>query len=376
MLAAVIPSGEFFPAAAIGAAFAGEPAVRASVACLDSATSALSLAVRMAREMRAVDAPEVVVPAYSCPDIPAAVIGAGAWPVPVDVEAGSPYPRAASIAAALGPNTVAVISASLFGRDAPDLVAVDATCRQAGVLHIVDRAQSLPELTASRPDAVEVYSCGRGKPVSLGYGGLLVVGERQLEFLARQRQHIGASSASLAARTKLLARALLLRAATTGPGTFVARRLPFMGVGTTRYHAAGAPRFVPATLLGAVEHSLANPRAWPNAAARVYDAHAWQSATPLFEAGSSPPLWRYPVLLRDAAARDRITAMPRAGDLGLSALYRREVSTYLPPEALPARLRGAAWPNAHELGARLLTLPVHSRVDERIALDILRRVDP
>ena len=376
LFAAVIPSGEYFPASAIGAAFAADPVARASVACLDSATSALALAVRMARESRAVAAPEVVVPAYSCPDIPAAVIGAGAWPVPVDVEPGAPYPSAARVAAALGPQTVAVISASLFGRDAPDLDALSAVCREAGVLHIIDRAQSPPVLTASRPDTVEVYSCGRGKPLSLGYGGVLIAGEQHIEALARQQRQFAASRARASGRAKLLSRALLLRVATTGPGTFVARRLPFMGVGTTRYREAGPPRLAPAVLLRAIEHSLAQPRAWPNRAARVYDAHAWNSATPLFEASGSPPLWRYPVLLREAGAQQRIATLRSAGDLGVNALYRREVSSYLPPEALPPRLREATWPHAREFGSRLLTLPVHSRVDERTALEVLRLVDP
>jgi dTDP-4-amino-4,6-dideoxygalactose transaminase len=376
LFAAVVPSGENFPLSAIGAAFARDPAARASVACLDSATSALALGVRMACETRPLAAPEVIVPAYSCPDIPAAVIGAGAWPVPVDVEPGAPYPSAARVAAALGPQTVAVISASLFGRDAPDLGAVGAVCREAGLLHIIDRAQSLPVFASSQPDTVEVYSCGRGKPVSLGFGGVLIAGEQRIEALARQQRHIAIPRAGLSGRAKLLARALLLRAATTGPGTFLARRLPFLGVGTTRYHAAGPPRWAPAVLLRAVEDALSRPRAWPNRAARVYDSHAWSSATPLFEAGVSPPLWRYPVLLREAGAQQRIASLRSAGDLGVSALYRREVSTYLPPAALPSRLRDATWPHAHDLGSRLLTLPVHSRVDERTALEILRLVDP
>ncbi len=373
----MIPSGEYFTATAIGAAFAAEPAnVPPSVACLDSATSALALAVRMASELRAVSAPEVIVPAYSCPDIPAAVIASGALPVPVDVEPGSPYPSAPGVSAACTAQTVAVISASLFGRDAPDIHAVSDVCRNNAVLHIIDRAQSPPSLTACRPDVVEVYSCGRGKPVSLGYGGLLVVGEQLTGALTRQRAQNGVPGETLSARAKLLLRSMLLRAAATGPGMFLARRIPFAGVGMTRYRQAAPPRFVSSTLIKAVEDSLLKRPPWPNIAARVYDKHTWRGATPLFDARTSPPLWRFPVLLRDAGAQARIIAAPGAGDLGLSALYRREVSTYLPQDALPPRLRSEQWPHARDLGAKLLTLPVHSRVGERTALAVLRMVDP
>ena len=55
-----------------------------------SGTAALAAACEMAVQDSAIDNPEIIIPAYTCPDVVSAVEKAGAIPVIVDLEINSP----------------------------------------------------------------------------------------------------------------------------------------------------------------------------------------------------------------------------------------------------------------------------------------------
>jgi dTDP-4-amino-4,6-dideoxygalactose transaminase len=83
-----------------------------------------------------VESPEVLIPAYGCPDLVAAVVAQGATPVVVDLaDQQTPRMDTESVAAAITSNTVAVIAVDFLG--IPErLDALSAICQANNLLLI------------------------------------------------------------------------------------------------------------------------------------------------------------------------------------------------------------------------------------------------
>ena len=144
-----------------------------------SGTEALSLAVRFAiADHSCVDSPEVLMPAYGCPDLVAAVIAQGATPVLVDLaDHQTPFMSIHGVEAAITCNTVAIIAVGFLGL--PErLEALADVARANTLLLIEDSAQCFPpksiEAGCYLADLI-VLSFGRGKPINLMGGGALLI---------------------------------------------------------------------------------------------------------------------------------------------------------------------------------------------------------
>ena len=81
----------------------------------DSGTSALAAAILCAVGLKKVREPEVLLPAYGCPDLVSAVLYAGAKPVLVDLEVDRPWMDLDSLERKITANTVAIIGVALLG---------------------------------------------------------------------------------------------------------------------------------------------------------------------------------------------------------------------------------------------------------------------
>ncbi|HCW91021.1 MAG TPA: hypothetical protein DHU56_13365 [Marinobacter sp.] len=153
-----------------------------------SGTEALSLAVRLAiADHPGIDSPEVLMPAYGCPDLVAAVVAQGATPVLVDLADGqTPYMDIAGVEAAITDNAVAIIAVGFLGlpERLSDLVSVS---RANKLLLIEDSAQCFPPKSVNTGNAeadLVVLSFGRGKPINLMGGGALLVRKDHQERFA------------------------------------------------------------------------------------------------------------------------------------------------------------------------------------------------
>ena len=147
----------------------------------DSGTSALAASILAAVNVKGASKPEVILPAYGCPDLISAVVFAGAKPVLVDLEAERPWMDLEQVSAHITGHTVAVIAASLCG--IPErLGALRQITEQAELLLIEDSAQLFPGSIdeANWQGDLVVISFGRGKPVSLLGGGAVLFRDKRI----------------------------------------------------------------------------------------------------------------------------------------------------------------------------------------------------
>ena len=334
-----------------------------------SGTAALAAAVIAAMAQRRCEQPEVLLPAYACPDLISAVLFAGATPVLVDLEPARPWMSLTQLQRKLGEQTVAVIAVNLFGI-AERIEAIQQLAHSVGAMVIEDSAQGFPlagEQDYWRADTV-VVSFGRGKPVSLLGGGAVL--SRQPDGLPRRE--ITPVTASQRASTRF--KAGLYNRLIHPRLYWMLLAMPFLHLGETRYHPltslAGMDAMRHALLPGNIENYQ---RAGVEAQQQLDETIHADGVLKLAPACNTPAtrrLLRYPLLV-EPGRRERILARLNAAGLGASVLY----PAILPeidglPDSLALR-QGAReairsqYPNAVDFAGRLLTLPTHSRVRPR-----------
>jgi dTDP-4-amino-4,6-dideoxygalactose transaminase len=145
---------------------------------VDSGTSALALAFLSAKSLRGeVASPEVIVPGYCCPDLLSAAHFAGFTPVIIDIEVDDPALNQQALKQVITENTVAIVAINFLGVTENIKMFEQLKLEYPRVFVVEDNAQWFPgegELNLLFGDFV-AFSFGRGKPVSLLGGGLLLV---------------------------------------------------------------------------------------------------------------------------------------------------------------------------------------------------------
>ena len=198
---------------------------------LDSGTSALTLALRATR--RRGEQPQVALPAYACPDVGTAALGAGFGIRLYDVDPHTLQPDLDSLRAALTAGATHVVCTHLFGR-LVDLEAVAPLAAAAGAVLIEDAAQhaggSLRRVRGGALAAVSILSFGRGKGINAGGGGAL-------SWSAPAALALEPVQGPAPSEGKILATALLVDRLASPWVYRIPAHLPGLGLGATTYHA-------------------------------------------------------------------------------------------------------------------------------------------
>ena len=337
-----------------------------------SGTSALAAAVSAAISRKPVPAPEVLVPAYTCPDVISAILFAGAKPVLVDLVAQRPWLDLDAVDRCMNRNTVAIVAINFLGiRER--IASLRAKAAASDAVLIEDSAQSFPldaqDIGESSGDLM-VLSFGRGKPVSLLGGGAVLVRDTALSRLLPQRAvRANDMRARVRFRLQIAAYNFLRR-----PSAYwLLEALPFLGLGQTVFKPLPAiePPIPSLDALGANIDAYRQggqaQRGWRTMLADRKPRGVVDLAA-VCGANVTTRLLRYPLLV-DNVARDHVhTALQRAG-LGSSRLYQQVLPTVVGiPESVRAQ---GEFPNAARFAASLITLPTHDNVTER---DIARTI--
>ncbi|MEX0729898.1 MAG: DegT/DnrJ/EryC1/StrS family aminotransferase [Aquisalimonadaceae bacterium] len=364
---------------AVAEAVKGDPGARQTAGLLFAdAKGALRFVLECMR-VRCPQRDEVIIPAYTCYSVPAAVIAAQLRVVLCDVSPETLDFRYAQLAGLAGPRTLAIVAGHLF-RSPVDYPALRATAASAGAFLIDDAAQGgdVGTLRECGADA-RIRSFGRGKPVSAGGGGLLSIADGPLrEDTARACARLP-DAPLLQSVTEAVS--VIAAAVMTHPRLYwLPARLPFLHLGETRYPdavtTAPGSRFVRALL----------PRA--ESAGRVLDSvrrehcrHyrlALSCARGLQPAQHRNPDYaphRFPIYVRPQVQASCLRSL---GRLGVSRMYPGSLNQLRCLEARAVRFK-EPMPGAEWLAAHLLTLPTHHRVtaDSReIIIRTLRRASP
>lgn len=334
-----------------------------------SGTSALAACVQAVVARHKVKSPEVLVPAYGCPDVVSAVLHAGARPVFIDLVPGGPWIDLDQLENRIGPATVAVIAINFLG--IPERIAqLRVLTAQAGLTIIEDCAQAFPwrreEVAALAGDFV-VLSFGRGKPVSLLGGGAVL---SRSDELSRLLPSVGDGSRRGASRIYFRLRVAAYNLLRKPRLYWALDALPFVGLGGTVFvplpDMESPDRDLLRNLQANIERYQRLGRLVQDRLREMLSRSSLSALTDLAEScseGSRPRLLRYPLLVHGAGARDRIySALHRQG-LGVSRMYSQPMVDI--PGVRKAVRVDAQFPNAQRFAEELLTLPTHAQVRRR-----------
>lgn len=330
------------------------------VLLLDSGTSALSLALRATAGERG---RPVAIPAFACYDIATAVDGAGVPFVFYDIDPSTLGPDFASLRRALEAGADRVVLVHLYGVPV-DLDLAGSLAREYGALLIEDAAQGSgggwDGRTLGASGSLGILSFGRGKGITGGTGGALLANDaRGRAALATARTLTGPGRTSLREVVALLAQWLLARRWLY----WLPAALPFLGLGETTYRAprpaARISAFACGVLRGTVRESGRE-----EGIRRANAAALLARIAPQVGAAVAVPPRGVAGYLRLPLLSSHADVLSTGGDrsrLGVMRSYPRPL-TELRGFGARASGGGATFPGAQELSARLITIPVHSRL--------------
>ncbi|HEY7026822.1 MAG TPA: DegT/DnrJ/EryC1/StrS family aminotransferase [Gemmatimonadales bacterium] len=216
----------------------------------DSGTTALTLAIRIARQLRG--GGPVALPAYCCYDIATAADGAEADVLLYDLDPHTLGPDWDSLERTLAVGPAAVVVAHLYGHPV-DIHMAQTRADSAGSLLIEDAAQGIGASYEGQPlgsfGAMSVLSFGRGKGLTGGGGGgLLAHQDDLLALVAEQAGTLGSAEVGMAQLAKSCAQWALAR-----PNLYaLPAAIPFLRLGETVYrrpHAGAAPTYATVGIL-------------------------------------------------------------------------------------------------------------------------------
>jgi perosamine synthetase len=316
---------------------------------------------------------EVVVPAYTCFSVPAAVERAGLEVVPCDVDpARFDFDRRA-LDRAMTPRTLCVVPSHLFGIPS-DLARIVTLARERGAFVVEDAAQALGVRVGERAlgtvGDVGFFSFDRGKSVTCGSGGMIVTDSDRIADAVRSVWDEIAAPGLAANAADVLK--VLLMAVFVRPWLYwIPARMPWLGLGRTVFD----PSFSIARMSGAKAAILAiwRRRLEEGAIARSEAAAHYRQYWDLVGFGpAAGPHIRLPVLAGSREERDRILRDGRRQGLGIGTMYPTGIDEI---EALKGRFEGQTFPGARMVAERLVTLPTHRFATARVRQAICWTID-
>ena len=337
---------------------------------VSSGTAALTLTLTALRSRS--PRTGVVIPAYTCFSVAAAVVKAGLRPVLCDIDPATFDFDHAQLARTVTPDTLCVVSHHLFGIPS-DVARLRALCHERGAAVVEDAAQAMGAEVEGRPlgtlGDVGIFSLGRGKNITCGAGGIIVTDSDAIAAtIARHYRRLPAASARDV--LKELARLVFMTVFIRPSLYWLPTALPFLRLGQTLY-----PREIAITRLSGMQAGLL--RGWQSRLARSNRLRS-QTASDLSRRLRLPlphgprPYLRLPLLAATAAERDRMVARSQERGLGLSVAYPTPINEI--PDLRPV-FDGARFPSARRVADSLLTLPTHhwlSETDKRAIVALCR----
>lgn len=332
----------------------------AHVFLVSSGTAALTLTLTALTSLS--EGSEVVLPAYTCFSVPAAVVHAGLDPILCDIDESSFDFDHGQLPSALTSRTLGVIAHHLFGLPS-NIERTNAVCRPRSIFVIEDAAQALGVRRNGQAlgtfGDVGILSFGRGKHITCGSGGAVVTNsDRIAEAIAARYREVPAPPwwDAITDFVSVVLMMVFIR-----PWLYwIPTAIPFLRLGATVF-----PRRVTVKRLSGFKAGLL--RRWRSNLAKSTDGRsaiardlARHLATPI--AGTSArPLLRFPLLTVSHAEREQIHFFSKTRGLGLSRAYPTAVNEVA---EIRTRFGGQQFPAAASVASRLLTLPTHQWLTE------------
>lgn len=333
----------------------------------NSGTASLAATVIAARKLKPnIKCPEVIVPAYGCPDLVSAIIYAETKPVLVDLEPNSSQMSLEQITNSITDKTIAIIAVRFFG--IPERYKeLSKIAKQYNLVLIEDSAQGFPATgldTYWHGDFI-VISFGRGKPVNLlGGGAVLSKNPELLKLLPKPTTIPSSLLEKLKYKLKVHLYNQTIRPIAYGLLTLI----PGLKIGQTVYKPLICIESIHNTTKSLLSSNLEAYKTRKNYQAKYreifkqYDKGELIDIPRTLANDMSQPLLRYPILIIDTAKRDAI--YNKLKSYGASLMYQKPLYQIDGISEL-IKEQSTNYPNASLFAKQLLTLPTHEGVNKK-----------
>ena len=347
--------------------FAGDLGVKFALG-VSSARAALYLVLRALHWLE----PErnvVAMPAYTCFSVAAAVARAGLRIYPLEMIPASLDFDYRQMAQLPSEQLLCIISANLFGL-VNDVYRMSRIAHSKGAFVVDDAAQSLGSFRDGRASGtaadVGIFSLGRGKPLPIGEGGIIVTDSPTLAN-ALQRETQALPSYSPARELEIFLKNVLGSVFLSPRLYSIPNSMKFLKLGVTEFNPA-----FPVRRMSKIAEALflRTARSLPDLVrSRTVTANDLLTAvrqvsrfsTPTSSVSCRPGFVRFPLLAYEQAQRDQaVRDLWRAG-IGATPFYPSAICDIA---GIDAHMAVADFhrPGAEDIARRLLTLPTHSFV--------------
>lgn len=316
---------------------------------------------------------EIIIPAYSCPSIAAAILKAGYKPILCDIDVnnfGFDYNKLTSL---ISPKTRAIVNVYLLGIP-NNVFKIKKICSQHDIILIEDCAQLWDNTLAGRRlggiGDFSVFSFGRGKPLSLLEGGLLVLNNLSYKKLIENNYHKIKEKSSLNYLFKLISYSLFFKPALY----WIPQKFPGLKLGetifSTEFTLKRASKLLE-KILAANLYGYYKIKSLRSKIMGLYFSRLTFNDTPftLFPYSEDNTYIRFPLLFADVETRNRVLIKLQNNGIGATGLY---------PVTLN-KLAGLSdilqdkneYVNGNLVAKCLLTLPINNFVTEKKVVKIV-----
>ena len=311
---------------------------------------------------------EIIIPAYTCPAIASAILKTNLKPVLCDINLNDFGFKTEDLRLKINKGTLAVVIVHLFGFPA-NIEEVKECCKLNDVFLIEDAAQAFGNSPLGSPESklgllgdAGFFSFGRGKPLSLGHGGILVTNSdgvfaesrKVFENIKQQNGYSEIRYLFMLGSYSIFSNPHLY---------WIPQNMPFFHIGETIFE----PGFEISRGIDLAASLITNflPSIEKEKEIRQENTMYYSNGLdgiPEIKKVPFPefPYLRYPLIINDSKQRNRVLDQLICHGTGATLFYPTPLNE-LPglEEVLGDR---NVYPNAKKLSDGLITLPVHSGV--------------
>jgi perosamine synthetase len=317
---------------------------------------------------------DVIIPAYTCYSMPAAVISAGLNPILCDINPSTFDFDHDQLAATLSDNTLCVVAHHLFGIPS-DIERVRELCHARGIVVIEDAAQAMGVESRGRKlgtlGDVGVFSLGRGKNITCGSGGIVITDSDVIGGALRIKcppLELPMRAQSLLDLAKLAFMAIFIR-----PQLYwIPNAMPFLRLGQTIFPKTVAVKRLSGMQAGLL-HDWRHQLNQSNQRRSEIAASVSRCMSLRLPEGPSHPYLRVPIMAATPQGRDRIHSFAQRRGLGVSRAYPTPINEI--PE-IKHLFGGRRFPTARLVSDHIFTVPTHQWLSEKDQRAIAECVDP
>ena len=333
-----------------------------------SGTAALASAIIAVKNLHPeIKHPEILLPAYACPDLISAIIFANIKPVLIDFEEHKPWMDIEKVKKNLSNSTIAVIAVNFLGL--PERIPlINDVVGGLAIKVIEDSAQSLPLLIDSNywKGDVIITSFGRGKPLSLLGGGVALTNEQDL-YVQLPKTKIVELSWLMAVKYQF--KIHLYNFMIKSHIYYWLLKLPGLQIGKTKYKKLSSLEGFHTKILSLITKNYQEYKKLKNAGTRIQKMLEEINSPHIIDIPKicnhdlSNPLLRYPVLITNESFRTQVLSILNQHGLGISSMYG-DILPNIEGVKLEKNYKIDEFYNAKKFSEQLVTFPTHCDVTD------------